>query len=140
MIAWFQGTVNLSATVLLIAIVAAPAQPNRDTERSWFDEFMKWAFGLPIEIPLARMESMYREQLAKDLRANEVEQRWAAIQRQQRQSEEWLRFAANRSYAQGWYEGKPASKFLVEFATGKRPGKALDCGWAPAGTPYFWHP
>jgi len=111
-----------------LALIAA-GQGGPPEETAWFRAFMKWAASLPADIPPARVEPMYKERLASaGLAPVAIEQRWSSIQKQQRDSEEWLRMAVNRNYSHGWYDGKPPSKFLVDFIKGKKPGRALDCG------------
>ena len=118
-------------TLMLLGSIAlaAAAQDRAPAETAWFRDFMTWAASLPPDVAPAAIEPMYKERLAsKGLPPLAIEQRWSSIQMQQRDSEEWLRMAVNRSYSHGWYAGKPPSKFLADFIRGKKPGKALDCG------------
>ena len=114
---------------LFASAVVGTAQTAPPDEKEWFQAFLKWAPLLPADVPAVRIEPMYKDVLrSHGLTVTAIDRRWTAIQKQQRQSEEWLRMSTNRNYAQGWYDGKPPSKFLVEWATGKKPGSALDCG------------
>lgn len=104
-------------------------QGGPSDEAAWLQDFIKWAASLPPDVAPAGVDPMYKEHLASQgLSPAAIEQRWSSVERQRRDNEDWLRMSTNRYYSHGWYEGRPPSKFLVDFIKGKRPGKALDCG------------
>jgi SAM-dependent methyltransferase len=121
------------SALLALPLLLPPGVGRSQTadKRAWFEDFVTWAKTLPAENfnVRGRIEQLYRQKLAASgLPADRIDERWASILEQQRDSETWSTLALDKRFAAGWYEGTPPSKPLAEFLKGKQPGTALDCG------------
>ena len=127
-----EGLSRRSALLTLPTLLSPVVGRSQTADKgAWFEDFVTWAKTLPAENfnVRGRVEQLYREKLAASgLPSDRLDERWASILKQQRDSEVWSRLALDKRFAAGWYEGMPPSKPLAEFLKGKKPGAALDCG------------
>lgn len=124
------------ALLLVYLSATASAQPATANEQNaWFRAYKDWLRKITPEQmekgkdPLAVLNVMYKERLmATGLTAAQVEERWAAINRQAAADLEIAMLRTDLRYADGWYEGDPPSSALRDFVKDRAPGRALDCG------------